>query len=146
MSEAKTTALRKPSRILAIIQIVFFIPLYAAALFFTTMLSFGVIFVFWDSDTIQNVQIERYWLHNFSAMPGVKGYASELLAHDALGLHPFIVLGEVVAFFMPFILLSLGVKCIRRRTVDLVLNPIFCWLYSAWLLLCVAIINKGLYP
>ncbi len=31
---------------------------------------------------------------------------------------------------MPLVLLGLGVQCIRRKTIDLALNPMFCWLYS----------------
>jgi hypothetical protein len=146
MSQAPTTAPRKPSRYWAAMKLILFFPLYAAALLIVAGLSLLVILLLWDSDALRVVEIERYWLQNFSDMPGVKGYATELLRHDSLGLRNLIMLGEALAAITPFILLGMGIQCIRRKTTDLALNPIFCWFYSAWLLLCVAIIDKGLYP
>lgn len=146
MNQSPTTAPRKPSRLWAVIKLVFFIPFYGFALLIVTVLSYLVILLLWDSDALRVVEIERYWLQNFSDMPGVKGYATELLRNDSLGLRNLIMLGEALAAITPFILLGMGIQCILRKTTNLVLNPIFCWFYSAWLLLCVAIINNGLYP
>lgn len=146
MIPAPTTAQRRTSKLWLAIKLILFIPFFGFALLIVTVLSYLVVLLLWDSDALRVVEIERYWLHNFSDMPGVKGYATELLRNDSLGLRNLIMLGEALAAITPFVLLGFGIQCILRKTIDLVLNPVFCWFYSAWLLLCVAIINKGLYP
>lgn len=89
----------------------------------------------------QEYQIELNWYENYADVPGVKAYAVEMLKQDADAAFPYFMIGEVVAVVTPFVLIGLGLQCLRRRTINLTLNSQFCWLYSSVLALFVAILH-----
>lgn len=141
MSQAPTTVPRKQSMLWSTVQVVLFVPLYAAGLSIALLLSFGLFSISVNSDTINVALIELHWYRHF---PQFQGYAGELLKRDFIGPILVFILGVLPSIIGPSILIYGGWLCIKKRTINIVLNPVFCWLYSTWLLISVFIIYSSL--
>jgi len=115
MEELTTTAPRKPNKYSAL-RVVWFGILLVSAISIQSLVAWSN-YSFSDyGNAVIIVSYELNWLHNFSDVPGVKGYAQELLKADMPDL-PFGLIAVVFFYWVPFLLLGIGVNTIVKRRI-----------------------------
>lgn len=116
MEVIQTITPKKPSRLKAILPAVWFAILLLISFYLHWLLATEN-YTWSDAGSkVITVNYELNWLHNFSDVPGVRGYAQELLKRDLPGYTSSIIEG---AFFylIPFMLACIGIYAAVTRRV-----------------------------
>jgi hypothetical protein len=119
MSRPTTTAQRKPSRLKVILRAVWFAILLLISFYLHWLLATENYTWSDAGNKVITVNYELNWLHNFSDVPGVRGYAQELLKKDLPGYTSSIIEGALF-YWIPFMLACIGIYAgITRRITAL---------------------------